>query len=102
MIAENMPRRFGRFRTIPGSFAGNALTPAVHAIEVCFHQQDAPSIRASEAGLKRSDQLHPELSQSDLAYAHAGTLPLSPTLDRCSQRSARTPTRAPTDKRRRL
>src|SRR3954465_13796166 len=93
MIAKNVPGGIRRLRRIRGCFAGNALAPSGHAIDIYFHEQDAPLLRAHRTDLEWRDQLHDQLSQRDLSYAHR--------LDgfSCEAHSSKTRSTAPKDMR---
>ena len=64
-IAQNMPCGFDRFGGVEGAFSGHAFAPASDAIRLSFHEQHSPVGDASEAGLKRSDQRHPDFAEGD-------------------------------------
>src|SRR6266851_5701402 len=70
MIAENVPSRVGRLRTVGRRFSRYTFAPAYNSVHSDLGQYNSTDGRGLHAGLERSYQVHVEFAQCQLFDTH--------------------------------
>src|SRR5450755_772333 len=69
-MLDRGPYGLDPFRTIVRVFAGDAFSPAAHAIGLDAYEQNAAAVDASKARLKKMYERHMNFAQSDRVNFH--------------------------------